>query len=71
MLLTMLLITFPLTDTTKVLYSVFPIIFCCISEFENRFGSLSAAKSALLAWLTSETIETVQSMQEKKERDHG
>ena len=42
-----------------------------ISEFENRFGSLSAAKSALLAWLTSETIETVQSMQEKKERDHG
>ena len=37
MLLTMLLITFPLTDTTKVLYSVFPIIFCCISEFENRF----------------------------------
>jgi len=42
-----------------------------ISEFENRFGSLSAAKSALLAWLTSETMESVQNMQEKKERDHG
>jgi hypothetical protein len=42
-----------------------------ISEFESRFGSLSAAKSALLAWLTSETMESVQNMQEKKERDHG
>ena len=42
-----------------------------ISEFENRFGSLSAAKSALLAWLTSETMEDVQNMHEKKERDHG
>ena len=42
-----------------------------ISELEDRFGSLSAAKSALLAWLTSETLETVQNIQEKKERDHG
>lgn len=42
-----------------------------IVEFENRFGSLSAAKSALLAWLTSETLETVQNIQGKKERDHG
>lgn len=42
-----------------------------LSDLESRFGSASAAKSALLAWLTSESTDSVHNLEMKKERGHG
>jgi hypothetical protein len=42
-----------------------------LSDLEGKFGSASAAKSALLAWLTSESVEPSEGKSFKRERNHG
>jgi len=42
-----------------------------LSDLASKFGSESAAKSALLAWLTSESVEPIEEESFKKERNHG